>query len=99
MFERLISLIGKDRFEKLADAKVLINSGKYLVNKTTEFVKIDAKSTKAYVYVQAEDGTVKKYIVNINGLPDNAYCTSCKCYAFQYGCGIFGCPGVYVFSS
>ena len=53
-------------------ANVKVDSEEYELHTTTRNVTIDSKDTKTYIYVQAEDGTTKKYTLVISGLPDDA---------------------------
>jgi len=53
-------------------ASIKANDNAYELHTTTKEVTIDSKDTTAYVYVQAEDGTTKKYTIVISGLPDDS---------------------------
>ncbi len=52
-------------------AHVKINTEDYEEHETTRNVTIDSKRTKATITVKAEDGTIKSYVLNIQGLPDD----------------------------
>ncbi|MCI8621409.1 MAG: hypothetical protein HFJ50_06820 [Clostridia bacterium] len=54
------------------NADIRIETEEYEKQETTRKKLIDAKETVVYIYVKAEDGTLKKYTLLVSGLPDDA---------------------------
>ena len=53
------------------NAFVRIDNSQYVIKEVTKQVDITSKQTTAKIKVRAEDGTIKEYILIIEGLPDD----------------------------